>query len=97
MTIKDMGFGLDTGFIVHLLLTILFNTVYLFGTLSNSHSLSLLHRVCRLSVVHYTCADSTLSVVLPVLWYRLPTADVPLPGFQNCPHHTATAALDSCH
>jgi hypothetical protein len=26
----------------------------------------------------------------PVLWYRLPTADFPLPGFSNCPCPTAT-------
>jgi hypothetical protein len=32
---------------------------------------------------------------LPSLWYWLPTADVPLTGFLNCPHATATATLDS--
>jgi hypothetical protein len=31
----------------------------------------------------------------PTLWYQLPLADVPLPGFQNCPCPTATATLDS--
>jgi hypothetical protein len=31
----------------------------------------------------------------PVLWYRLPVADVPLPGFPNCARPIATANIDS--
>jgi hypothetical protein len=33
----------------------------------------------------------------PALWYQLPTADVPLPGFLNYPRAIATATLDSHH
>jgi hypothetical protein len=29
----------------------------------------------------------------PVLWYRLPVADFPPPGFQNCPYPTAVLHL----
>jgi hypothetical protein len=38
-------------------------------------------------LIHYTRIKfSWSSVTSPVLWYRLPTADVPLPGFLNCPN-----------
>jgi hypothetical protein len=40
-------------------------------------------------------ASSQPAVPSPVIWYRLPTADVPLPGFPNCPRATATTILGS--
>jgi hypothetical protein len=48
---------------------------------------------CCCYVTHTVCnsfGHRVLSVFFPtpVLWYRLPTVDIPLPGFQNCPHHS---------
>jgi hypothetical protein len=48
------------------------------------------------STVHYN-THQVLLFCCPtlILGYRLPTVDIPLPGFLNCPHLTATATLDS--
>jgi hypothetical protein len=70
--------------------------------LSPIHSCSLYsaivikHTVYSLPVVNYTRTESSWSAVSPlVLRYRLPTEDIPLPGFPNCLRGTAAANLDS--
>jgi hypothetical protein len=62
-------------------------TVYIAITIS--HSLPLFLTVCSLLYAHWV-----LLVCCPtkVHWYRLPTADVPIPGFPKCPR-PATATL----
>jgi hypothetical protein len=87
-------------FFGHLPLTTLVITIY-FMALSPIHPIT----VYTLSFIHSYDIQSTIthtessSVVTPVLGYRFPTADVPLPGFPNYPRRIATATLDSvcCH
>jgi hypothetical protein len=66
-----------------------------------STALSLLNTVCSLQHTHThthtyarTHAHAHRALVVccptPALWYRISTADVPLPGFPNCPRPTAT-------
>jgi hypothetical protein len=58
------------------------------------YSLALFHTVCISHSRQFsTHTEPSRSPVSLVLGYRFPTADVPLPGFQNCPHRTATAIL----
>jgi hypothetical protein len=77
-----MDFGLDTGFIGYSPLTTLMITIY-YGPLTSLHNYNLQSRALSLfhsyslSVVHYTCTESSWSAVHLVLGYRLPTVDVP--------------------
>jgi hypothetical protein len=80
VTIKTWSFDLVTGFIGHLKFLIHC------GAVTNSHSLPFTT----------LCTKSSLSVVSsPVLWNRLPMADVPLPWFRNCSRASATVTLHS--
>jgi hypothetical protein len=81
----------------------IFCTLTAYNTLITIYSMALspiqsychYYTVCSLSVVHYTCTESSWSAVPKVLGYRLPMADVSLLGFPNCLCRTATATLDS--
>jgi hypothetical protein len=78
----QVGFRLVTAFIGHLKFLITFHC----GAIANSH---------RLQFLVALTGNSLSAVPSPVLWYWLPTVDVPLPRFPICPHATATAILDS--
>jgi hypothetical protein len=98
VTYKDMGLRLDTGFIVHSLFIILLITICS-GALTSSHSYSLYSTIAISqlhSTVHYNMHWILwICCTTQVLRYRLLTADVPLPGFPNCPHRIATAIFNS--
>jgi hypothetical protein len=95
---KTWVFRLDTGFIVHLLLTTLVLTVYSMAFSPNYTIIvyiALIHTVYSLSVIYYTRAESSWYAVALVLGYRLPTAGIPLPCLTNFHRRRATATLDS--
>jgi hypothetical protein len=84
--------GLNTGFIWYSPLIILDHNLQSHFSQLVSRSLSLFH---SLLVVHYTHLILSVCSSTPVFWYRLPTADVPLPRIPNCPSAIATATLFS--
>jgi hypothetical protein len=74
---------------------IILNYNLLCGALANSQYvvLSLFHTV-SLQFIHTHLAFLVCCPTL-VPWYRHPTADVPLPGFPNCPRPTAIETIFS--
>jgi hypothetical protein len=81
--LRVLDWTLGIGFIGYSHLLTVVSTIYslaLFMTFDNS-----LH----------TDLVLLLSCLTPVLWYRLPMADVLLPGFTNYPRATDAATLDS--
>jgi hypothetical protein len=88
-TYKYVDFGLDTGFIVHSLLTTLVISMPQY-VVPSSHIYSL-----QSNSLLCTGNEPTWSAVPAVLGYRPPSAGIPVPGFLNTLRRTAAATLDS--